>query len=102
MTEIQGKSILVRVSDRFDLGTGHYLSPGGRGTEDFRGDHLIFRRTKGGISRKLEPKRGLMKTLEGFRGPPDGGGGGGGGLRKSSTVIKGNHFSEVTFKGGIG
>ena len=33
------------------LGTGHYLSPGGEGAEDFRGDHLIFRRTKGGISR---------------------------------------------------
>ena len=58
MAEIQGKSILVRVSDRFDVGTGHYLSPGGRGTEDFREDHLIFRRTKGGISRNLEPKRG--------------------------------------------
>ena len=33
------------------LGTGHYLSPGGEGAEDFRRDHLIFRRTKGGISR---------------------------------------------------
>ena len=58
MTEIQEKSILVRVSGRFDLGTGHYLSPGRRGTEDFRGDHLIFRKTKGGISPNLEPKRG--------------------------------------------
>ena len=57
MAEIQGKSILVRVSNRFDVGTGHYLSPGGRGTEDFRGDHLIFRGTKEGISRNLEPKR---------------------------------------------
>ena len=27
------------------LGTGHYLSPGG--SEDFGGDHLIFRRTGG-------------------------------------------------------
>ena len=71
MTEIQGKSILVRVSDRFDLGTGHYLSPGGRGTEDFRGDHLIFRRTEGGISLNLEPKRGgSLKTLEGFTDAP--------------------------------
>ena len=26
--------------------------------EDFRGDHLIFRRKKGGISRKREPPRG--------------------------------------------
>ena len=62
MTEIQGKSILVRVSDRFDLGTGHYLSPRGRGEADrgffLGGGHLIFRRTKGGISRNLEPKRG--------------------------------------------
>ena len=33
-----------------ELGTGHYLSPGG-GSEDFGGDHLIFRRTEGGISR---------------------------------------------------
>ena len=29
------------------------------------------------------------------------GGGGGGGWRKSSKVIRGDHFSEVTFKGGI-
>ena len=32
--------------------SGHYLSPGG-GRKDFRvggGGHLIFRRTKGGIS----------------------------------------------------
>ena len=34
----------------FLLGTGHYLSPGG-GSEDFGGDHLIFRGTEGGISR---------------------------------------------------
>ena len=27
-------------------------------------------------------------------------GGGGGGSRKSSNVIRGDHFSEVTFKGG--
>ena len=29
------------------------------------------------------------------------GGGGGGGSRESSKVIRGDHFSEVTFKGGI-
>ena len=29
------------------LVTGHYLSPGGE-AEDFRGDHLIFRKTNGG------------------------------------------------------
>ena len=34
------------------LGTGRYLSPVGEGAqEDFRGDHLIFWRTKGGNSR---------------------------------------------------
>ena len=27
---------------------------------------------------------------------------GGGGSRKSSNVVRGDHFSEVTFKGGIG
>ena len=34
-------------------GTGHYLSAGtrGGGGGNFRGDHLIFRRTKGEISR---------------------------------------------------
>ena len=26
----------------------------------------------------------------------------GGGSRKSSNVVRGDHFSEVTFKGGIG
>ena len=38
---------------------------------DFRGDHLIFRRTKGGISRNWElksQKGGSLKTLERFRG----------------------------------
>ena len=99
MTEIQEKSIFVRVSDRFDLGTGHYLSPGGRGTEDFRGDHLIFRKTKGGITENVgRIQRGATQIClenEDMEG-------GGGGLRKSSTVIRGNHFSEVTFKGGIG
>ena len=45
--EAQGQGILAA------LGTGPYLSPGGGGggAEDLRGDHLIFRRTKGGISR---------------------------------------------------
>ena len=57
------------------LGTGHYLSPGG--TEDFRG--------------------GSLKTLEGFRG----------GttqicLENEDMGEGGDHFSEVTFKGGIG
>ena len=34
------------------LGTGHYFSlRRGGGSEDFGGDHLIFRRTERGISR---------------------------------------------------
>ena len=42
---------------------------GGGGSEDFGGDHLIFKRTEGGISRNWEPKRGgSLKILEGFRG----------------------------------
>ena len=65
--------------------------------EDSRGDHLIFGRTKGSIS----PNSAVIQR-------------GGGttqiclenedmewGLRKSSKVIRGDHFSEVTFKGGI-
>ena len=81
------------------LGTGHYLSPGG--AEDFRGDHLIFRKTKGGISRNWELKRGdrwkLWKSSEGVHSNLVGKWrhGGGGGSRKSSKVIRGHHFSEV-------
>ena len=62
----------------------------------FKADHLIFGRKKGGS----------LKTLQGFRA--------GttqiwleneamwGGSRKSSKFIKEDHFSEVTFKGGVG
>ena len=43
----------------------------GAGTgEDFRGDHLTFRRTKWGISRNRTQKGRSLKTLEGFRGGP--------------------------------
>ena len=65
--------------------------------EASRGDHLIFGRTKGSIS----PNSAVIQR-------------GGGttqiclenedmewGSRKSSKVIRGDHFSEVTFKGGI-
>ena len=55
------------------LGTTHYLSHWGRGggTEDFSGDHLIFRRTKGGISRNWEPERGnRWKLWKGSEGGP--------------------------------
>ena len=66
------------------------------GGGDKRGDQLKLRTQKGGS----------LKTLEGFRG--------GttqtclvnedmvGGLQKSSNVIRGDHFSEVTIKRGIG
>ena len=62
------------------------------------GDHLIFRTTKGGISRNWEPKRGeSLKTLEGFGGGTthfclenEDMGGGGGESRKSSNVIGGS------------
>ena len=50
-----------------------------------------------------------MKTLEAFRGGTtqiclenEDMVGGGGGSRKSSNVIRGDHFSEVTVKEGIG
>ena len=66
---------------------------------------------KGGSVVTENPKEGSLKTLEGFRGRRWGGHlnllekgrhGGGGGSRKSSKVIRGDHFSVVTFKGGIG
>ena len=74
------------------------LGVGGGGEAlDTRGDHLIFGRTKGSIS----PNSAVIQR-------------GGGttqiclenedmewGSRKSSKVIRGDHFSEVTFKGGI-
>ena len=42
---------------------------GGGGEVLFGGDHIIFRRIKGGISSKLRTQKwGSLKTLEGFRG----------------------------------
>ena len=41
----------VSVTGAGRLGTGHYLSPGGVGGFFWGGNHLIFRRTEGGISR---------------------------------------------------
>ena len=77
------------------------------GSEGFGGDNLTFRKTKGEISRNCEPEKGrLLKTLKGFRG--EGGGGGttqicldNDGSRELSIVIRGDHFNEVTFRGGI-
>ena len=51
-------------------------------------------------------KEGSLKTLEGFRGGTtqifleNEDMGGGRGSRKSSNVIREDHFSEVTFEGG--
>ena len=66
---------------------------------------MIFRRAKGGISRKRRTQAwASLKTLEGF---------GRGitqiflenedmeGIAKVIKSIRGDHFSEVTFKGGI-
>ena len=54
-------SILTRhklLGNKSMLATGHYSSPvGGVGEEGVWG-HLIFGRTKGGISSNWEPKRG--------------------------------------------
>ena len=41
---------------------------GGGGGRGFWGDHLIFRKTKGGSIVTENPKGGSLKTLEGFRG----------------------------------
>ena len=75
-----------------DQSTVIYHLGGGR-VEDFRGVHLIFERTKGGISRNWEPKRGITENFgkDSEGGPLNllgkwrhgGGGGGGGGSRKS-------------------
>ena len=61
---------------------------------------------KGGSVVTENPKGGSLKSLEGFRGGTtqirlenEDKRGGGRGSRKSSKVIRENHFSEVTFKG---
>ena len=73
--------------------------------EDFRGDHLTFRRTKGRISRNWEPKRGIAgnfgriqkgehsNCLRKLRH-------GGGGIAKVIQSYWGDHLSEVTFQRG--
>ena len=94
--------IFTRARVSFALGIGHYLSAekGGGGVEGFRGDHLIFGRTKGVTVVTDNPKGGIagdfgrlgIKTWEE-------------GSRKSFKVTGGgggDHFGDVTFKGGIG
>ena len=67
-------------------------------------DHLIFRRTKGRSVVTENPKEKIWKDSKG--GPLKFAWkwrhGVGGGSRKSSNVIRGDHFSEVTFTGGMG
>ena len=82
------------------LGTGHYLSPGGRsilgGITWFlgkqKGGSVVTENSKGGIAENFgRVQRGDHSNLVGkWRH-----GGGGGGSRKSSKVIRGHHFSEV-------
>ena len=83
---------------------------GGKG-ENCRWDHLIFGRTKGGISCNWEPKRGdhwkLWKDSEGgttqiFLENEDMEGGRGGREKHQKLFGGPDHFSEVTFKGEIG
>ena len=62
------KALVDSVTKRYSnykkpLGTSHYLSPGrgaggGGGDRRIGGNHLIFRRTEGGISRSRKPKKG--------------------------------------------
>ena len=42
------------------FGTVHYLSPGG--TEDFRGNHFIFKRTEAVVTDN--PKWGIAENIE--------------------------------------
>ena len=63
---------------------------------------------KGGSAVTENPELGVAKSLEGFRGGTtqicleNEGMGEGGDREKSSRVIRGDDFGEVTFKGGIG
>ena len=70
---------------------------GGGGGEDFRGDHLIFRRTKGGSVKTFGriQRRTTQVCLENEDM-------GGGGIAKVLKSYRGDHFSEVTFKRRIG
>ena len=60
---VKGPIIIYRLRGRGGGG-------GGGGAEDFRADHLIFRRSKGGISSNLEPKRGITENFARIQGGP--------------------------------
>ena len=60
------------------------------------GNHLIFRISKGGVTENFgRIQRGALEFA--WKVKTCGGDG-----EKSSNVIRGDQFSEVTFKGGIG
>ena len=91
--------VWINSGDRINaLRTGYYLSPGGAGGWRILG-RITFRRTKGGISRNWEPKRGdQWKRWKDSDGGPLKlawtmktwwGGGEGRGSRKLSMVIRG-------------
>ena len=102
-------SMQLMMSDVNCLGTGHYLSPGVGVAEEFGGITWFLGERKGGSVVTENPREGGGVT-ENFgriqRGDRWNLLGkwrhGGGGSRRSSNVIKGDHFSEVTFKGGSG
>ena len=80
--------------------TGHYLSPGG----GLGGITWFLGKQKGGSIVTENPKGGIIENFGGIqRGDHSNSLGkwrhGGGGSRKSSNVIRVDHFSEVTFKG---
>ena len=71
-----------------------FISGGEGGAKDFGGgDYMIFRKTRGGSVVTENPKGGIAENFGRIQK---------GASRKSSNVIRGDHFSEVTFKGGIG
>ena len=93
--------VLTHIRDR-----SLFIAWGGGG--GFWGDYLILLKQKGGSVVTENPKGGITESFgriergttkicsenEDMKG--------GGGSRKSSNVIRGDHFSEVTFKGRIG
>ena len=60
--------LFVILSTKLIRDRSSFIALGAGTGEDFRGDHLTFRRTKWGISRNRTQKGRSLKTLEGFRG----------------------------------
>ena len=62
--EIPYKLLSPLLFSRASLGTGHYLSPGGGGAEDFRGDHFRFLgEQKGGSVVTENPKEEIAENF---------------------------------------